>query len=541
MNVEIISYTQDPLNTIAKAASVCYRSEPSLAIVKQCINSAHLSVLEHASFTFMISGVDRNLTHQLVRHRIASYSQESQRYCSYGEQKIKKLPKGNGIKYNEHCKFDINQEEFLYEQYLQGFSMKELGKMYDIHESTLSRMFKRNNKEVRTISESKKINENFFEIIDSHDKAYILGFIYADGCISVTDDGKKALIIDQLACESLLMKNILDHLKDNGKLIKSGHDDICRVYIQNNKLCDDLIKYGIIPNKGHYANPEYIFKNLDKKFIKDFIRGIFEGDGCLSIGRENPNQISFNITGTYDTCKFIQQYLINELSLNETKISHNINTTYNLTYSGRNQVKKIIEFLYLDSDCNPLLFHSKKMKRIPMIAPIVFEQWRDKFINYIQNLTHCLFPSDIINNCSALYIMANSFYNCYSNYNSLIKELAYNQCFGESANEKARSVLPGACETRIVLTMNLRALAHFMNERLCTRAQEPIRKLANAMKQAVLNLFEKTEEKEIIRKLLVPKCEVGVLHFCPEAKTCNRHKTAKEINSILDSIEKEDE
>ena len=41
MNVEIISYTQDPLNTIAKAASICYRSEPSLNIVKQCINSGH--------------------------------------------------------------------------------------------------------------------------------------------------------------------------------------------------------------------------------------------------------------------------------------------------------------------------------------------------------------------------------------------------------------------------------------------------------------------------------------------------------------------
>lgn len=229
MNVEIISYTQDPLNTIAKAASVCYRSEPSLNIVKQCINSGHLSVLEHASFTFMISGVDRNLTHQLVRHRIASYSQESQRYV------------------------DMTNNEFIYP------------------------------------------------------KAY----------------GREMALYD-------------------------------KAYYHSMKCYEDLIELG-------------------------------------------------------------------------------------------------------------------------------------------------------------------------------------------AAKEDARSVLPGACETRIVLTMNLRSLANFMNERLCMRAQEPIRKLANAMKQAVLNLFEKTEEKEIIRKLLVPKCEVGVLHFCPEAKTCNRHKTAKEINSILNSIEKENE
>lgn len=82
MKVELISWTNDPVGTVAKAASVCYNSEPSEKIVKQCINSGHYSVVEHMNFTFKIEGVSRALTHQLVRHRIASYSQRSQRYCS---------------------------------------------------------------------------------------------------------------------------------------------------------------------------------------------------------------------------------------------------------------------------------------------------------------------------------------------------------------------------------------------------------------------------------------------------------------------------
>lgn len=80
MKVELISWTKDPLMTCAKAASVCYDSEPSLKVIKGCIKSGHHSVLEHASFTFKISGISRSCSHQLVRHRIASYSQQSQRY-----------------------------------------------------------------------------------------------------------------------------------------------------------------------------------------------------------------------------------------------------------------------------------------------------------------------------------------------------------------------------------------------------------------------------------------------------------------------------
>lgn len=83
MKVELISYTPQPIDAIEEAASTCYDSIPTGGkIFDHCYKSGHHSVLEFADFSFRISGVSRALSHQLVRHRIASYAQRSQRYCS---------------------------------------------------------------------------------------------------------------------------------------------------------------------------------------------------------------------------------------------------------------------------------------------------------------------------------------------------------------------------------------------------------------------------------------------------------------------------
>jgi len=92
MIVELINYTPEPDKACAAAALGCHSHESSKELLKKLDDEqiknilrhttkrGHLSVIEHASFTFSISGVSRSLTHQLVRHRIASYSQQSQRY-----------------------------------------------------------------------------------------------------------------------------------------------------------------------------------------------------------------------------------------------------------------------------------------------------------------------------------------------------------------------------------------------------------------------------------------------------------------------------
>lgn len=88
MQVKLIAYTQGvkgqmPLDIVERCASVCYNSTPTTThkIAKGCAKSGHMSVYEHVSFTFMIEDVSRALLAQLTRHRHASYSVQSQRYC----------------------------------------------------------------------------------------------------------------------------------------------------------------------------------------------------------------------------------------------------------------------------------------------------------------------------------------------------------------------------------------------------------------------------------------------------------------------------
>lgn len=86
MEIELISITPDPEFVIEEAGRTCYKSKTGdPAIIRKWIMAGHESVIEHASATFRISGVSRALTHQLVRHRIASYSQQSQRYVKESE------------------------------------------------------------------------------------------------------------------------------------------------------------------------------------------------------------------------------------------------------------------------------------------------------------------------------------------------------------------------------------------------------------------------------------------------------------------------
>lgn len=94
MRIKLISCPEEPDKICASAALSCYSEEPASDIlegmseekarkaISKIVGMGHLSVIEHANFTFSVEGVSRALTHQLVRHRIASYSQQSQRYVS---------------------------------------------------------------------------------------------------------------------------------------------------------------------------------------------------------------------------------------------------------------------------------------------------------------------------------------------------------------------------------------------------------------------------------------------------------------------------
>ena len=98
MNVELLYHTPDPERAVATAARLCYApvgaselmetlsEEKIRKVLTTIMRSGHHSTLEHASYTFAVDGISRACSHQLVRHRLASYNQQSQRYVTFKEE-----------------------------------------------------------------------------------------------------------------------------------------------------------------------------------------------------------------------------------------------------------------------------------------------------------------------------------------------------------------------------------------------------------------------------------------------------------------------
>src|SRR3989338_1968792 len=94
LKVILLRYTPGPEETVAMAAKLCYspsdieslkekiETKDQKAFVEKLVKMGHMSPIEHSTFTFAIEGISRACSHHLVRHRLASYSQQSQRYVS---------------------------------------------------------------------------------------------------------------------------------------------------------------------------------------------------------------------------------------------------------------------------------------------------------------------------------------------------------------------------------------------------------------------------------------------------------------------------
>lgn len=115
MEVRLLRHTFDPAMVCGEAAAICTGSDEPLLALRGAMSCGHESVVEHAVFTFKIEGVSRVLLAQLTRHRLASFSVQSQRYCGVNPDEVV-LPKS--FERNGHI---ADVDEFL----LQAASLYE--------------------------------------------------------------------------------------------------------------------------------------------------------------------------------------------------------------------------------------------------------------------------------------------------------------------------------------------------------------------------------------------------------------------------------
>lgn len=186
-------------------------------------------------------------------------------------------------------------------------------------------------------------NENIFEEIDSEEKAYWFGFIMADGCIYSNKESKRLQI--NLSSKDINHLNkfqifLNSDYKIQTKVIKNTEASLLK--INSTKLCKDLINKGILERKSLIN--KYPKNVIPDKYFLDFLRGYFDGDGCLSKNKKS----SIKILGTKEFLESIQFILLNNFQI-ETSLYKNKNI-FSLEIL-RNECKKdFLNLIYINAN-----------------------------------------------------------------------------------------------------------------------------------------------------------------------------------------------
>lgn len=212
-------------------------------------------------------------------------------------------------------------------------------------------------------------NKYYFDIIDSHEKAYWLGFLYADGY--VTKDDRWGLELSSK--DKSHIQNLLNAIEYTG-IIKErtrGKATTCSFLIKNKHMTDSLINNGVVPNKTYFLE----FPNeeiLSSTYYNDFIRGFFDGDGSIYFNyltkprKDRKNKIytrlhkELNIVCQSE--KFIKklQVILKDNNIN-THLSKDINGLFTLRISSLFQIKNFYNFIY--SYSNPKIRLERKFNK----------------------------------------------------------------------------------------------------------------------------------------------------------------------------------
>ena len=246
----------------------------------------------------------------------------------------------------------IEKEVEIIDKYNNGISINKLSKEYNLDWHWIERMLIRNNIIVRR---QYNINEKYFDNIDTPNKAYILGFLYADGCNSSNYDKKRYCITITLQeSDSQILYDIKNVIGYDAPIKFREYDGCKRATLDicNKHIVLKLHEYGIIPNKTLVLKfPQW----LDENLYPHFIRGYFDGDGCItSNNRKVSPQMSVSMVGTIDMCECFVNIISNKCNIN-THLYDSGHKECNkaikiFMITGNIQCRKFLDYIYQDSD-----------------------------------------------------------------------------------------------------------------------------------------------------------------------------------------------
>lgn len=235
--------------------------------------------------------------------------------------------------------------------YAQGYSAPDLSKRFNISKDRIwyeakKRGIKRNTK-FRKRQHS--INHFYFENIDEPIKAYFLGYLIADGCITKDNYGRSYLRFHCHEQDEPILEKFIQETESSHK-IRKGKDGYLNLCISSQQMIEDLDKYGVSPNKTYNQNLD--IPNI--QYINSFVLGFLDGDGCVY-----KQGFIFGSTSKR-LLESIRQVLPTDAKGSLRKVLSK--EFYELKYGGQICAKQIYDYLYegasfcLERKKNKLIF-----------------------------------------------------------------------------------------------------------------------------------------------------------------------------------------
>lgn len=248
----------------------------------------------------------------------------------------------------------------LYEEcktlYLEGMSVSKICELKQLDRHNLSRRFKKDSLVVRKgFSYARKydLNEHYFDVIDTEEKAYILGFIYADGnnLFRLNRIGIQLSIVDkeilQKFSQILFGAEVLSY---NSRKNKEGKlFEYVRLNLFSKHMSRHLATIGVVEAKSHkIVFPEW----LDKSLYRHFIRGLIDGDGWIYLPNNNRDSPNVGLICTRKVNDFLKDYFEKELELKSYLVKahkQDFDVMCEIRVKNYHQCKIFLDWLYGDA------------------------------------------------------------------------------------------------------------------------------------------------------------------------------------------------
>ncbi len=255
-------------------------------------------------------------------------------------------------------KRNLNLEKIIIDEYENGVNNKELCQKYNKSRSYVQKVLVRHGIKLRNGSDVTKkynVNENYFNNIDSDDKAYILGLLYSDGNVSGNVVKINLIETDKQILFDIAKRIYVDnnfqitYLKSRNKKWKNGGDYITKpqflLTITRKKIVDDLKKYGLNEKKSFNIR----FPEIKKKYYSNFVRGYFDGDGCFYSSKKYRNNNRIMIVSNNNFINELKTVIENELDIQCVIKNSNVLNINRLYIYGNVKVKKFLDWIYRDA------------------------------------------------------------------------------------------------------------------------------------------------------------------------------------------------